>query len=352
MIGFNTKKQYKVLVVDDDELILKLFKTILTNYGFEVETVFNPLDAYSSAKIFNPDLITVDLMMPNLSGWELCDIFRRDPQFKKLPIIVVTAKNDPQDKEVGKYLFKVNDYITKPFDAEELVKRIHFSLLRKDSLQRQEGDFFETIEVIGALAEELKIKNENLERQIKLQEETVIGVMKTLTTALDAKDPYTAGHSDRVAELSVKLGKIMGLNQIELKILERGAILHDIGKLIVDISYISKPGPLTPEEFEIMASHPEVGARILAPLDFLGEEIDIVKRHHEAWNGSGYPDGLKEDEIGLLPSIVAVADVFDALTSDRSYRPAWPKEDAVKEIVMLKGKKFNPIVVEMLLKII
>ena len=164
-------------------------------------------------------------------------------------------------------------------------------------MQRQEGDFFETIEVIGALAEELKIKNENLERQIKLQEETVIGVMKTLTTALDAKDPYTAGHSDRVAELSVKLGKIMGLNQIELKILERGAILHDIGKLIVDISYISKPGPLTPEEFEIMASHPEVGARILAPLDFLGEEIDIVKRHLKHGMVVAIPMGLKKMKL-------------------------------------------------------
>lgn len=345
-------KTLKILVVDDDKLILKLFKTILSNYGFEVETVFNPLDAYSSAKVFRPDVITLDLMMPALSGWELCDIFRRDPQFKKTPIIIVTAKNDTQDREVARYLFKVNDYITKPFDAEELVKRVNFSLMRKDSLQRQEGDFFETIEVIGTLAEELKIKNENLERQMKLREDTVIGVMKTLTTALDAKDSYTAGHSERVAEIAVKIGKIMGLNSFELKKLERGAILHDVGKLIVDISYISKPGPLTPEEFEIMASHPEVGARILTPLDFLDEEIQIVKRHHEAWNGTGYPEGLKEEEIGLLPSIVAVADVFDALTSDRSYRPAWPKEDAVREIVMLKGAKFNPLVVDMLLKIV
>lgn len=346
------KEPFRVLVVDDDKLILKLMKTILSNYGFQVETVFNPLDAYASAKIFKPDIITLDLMMPELSGWEVCDILRRDAELKKIPIIIVTAKNDQHDKEVARYLFKVNDYIMKPFDAEELVKRIQFALIRKDSLQKQEKDFFETITVIGNLAEELKIKNENLERQIRLREETIINVMKTLTRALDEKDPYTAGHSERVAEISAKIGKTMGLHPNEIRKLERGAILHDIGKLIIDLSYISKPGPLTPEEFEIMASHAEVGARILEPLDFLDEEILIVRRHHESWDGSGYPDGLVGEEIGLLPSIVSVADVFDALTSDRSYRPAWPVEEAVKEIQLLRDKKFNPVVVDVLLQIV
>jgi putative nucleotidyltransferase with HDIG domain len=327
-------------------------KTILSNYGFQVNTESNPMDAYSESLAFEPDLITLDLMMPELSGWELCDILRRDPKFKKIPIIIVTAKEDSEDREVAKYLFKVNDYISKPFDAEELVKRVNFALMRKDTLQKQEKDFFETIQIIGNLAEELKIKNENLERQVRLREETIINMMKTLSTALDAKDSYTAGHSERVAELSVKIGKYMGLSHKELLKLERGAILHDIGKLIVDISYISKPGPLTPDEFEIMASHPEVGARILKPLDFLDEEITIVKRHHEAWDGSGYPDGLHGEEIGILPSIVAVADVYDALTSDRSYRPAWPREDALDEIKNLSGKKFNPVVVEILLHIV
>ncbi|HCL56056.1 MAG TPA: hypothetical protein DHW82_03490 [Spirochaetia bacterium] len=345
------KESAKILLIDDDKLILKLMKTILLSYGFEVETVYNPMDAYAVAKAFKPNIITIDLMMPELSGWEICDILRRDSDLKKVPIIIVSAKNDNQDKEVAKYLFKVNDYITKPFEAEELVKRIQFSLMRKDSLQRQEKSFFETISVIGTLAEELKIKNEHLERQVRMREETIISVMKTLIRALDEKDPYTAGHSERVAEISLKIGKAMGLSLNELKKLERGAILHDIGKLIIDLSYISKPGPLTSEEFEIMASHAEVGARILEPLDFLDEEIMIVKRHHEAWDGSGYPEGVSGDEIGLLPSIVSVADVYDALTSDRSYRAAWSKEDTLKEIQSLKGRKFNPIIVDILFQI-
>lgn len=346
------RKAPRVLIIDDDKLILKLMRTILINYGFEVEIVDNPIDAYSSAKIFEPDIITLDLMMPDLSGWEVCDILRRDPKFKKTPIIIVTAKTDSQDKEVARYLFKINDYIIKPFDSEDLVKRLHFAIMKKDNLQKQEKDFSEALSTIGSLAEELKIKNENLERQIRMREEIVMSVMKTLTLALDAKDSYTAGHSDRVATLAVKIGKQMGLSGKELKKLERGSVLHDIGKLIIDLSYISKPGPLTPDEFEIMASHPKVGAQILEPLDFLDEEIQIVKRHHESWDGTGYPDGLREDEIGLLPSIVTVADVFDALTSDRSYRPAWPTEDAVKEIKMLRGKKFNPMVVDILMQIV
>lgn len=330
-------------------MMLKLMNTILSNYHFEVETVFNPLDAYSSAKIFEPDAIILDLMMPELSGWELCDILRQDPKFKKIPIIIVSSKDDEHEKEIAKFLFKVNDYMTKPFKAEELVKRVRFALLKKDTLQKREKDFFETIQIIGTLAEELKVKNEHLERQMRLREETIINVMKSLTTALDAKDHYTAGHSERVAELSVKIGKLMGLEQDELLVLERGAILHDIGKLVVDRSYISKPGPLTKEEFAVMASHPELGAKILTPMDFLDEELDIVLRHHESWDGSGYPKGLKGEQIGLLPSIVAVADVYDALTSDRSYRTAWSKEQALEEIKALRSKKFNPLVVDILL---
>jgi len=346
-----SNKPIRVLAIDDDKLILKLIKTILSNHNFVVETVFDPLDAYSSALVFEPDIITIDLMMPELSGWELCDIFRRDPKFKKVPIVILTAKDDKQEREVAKYLFKVNDYIIKPFDAEELVKRLNFALMRRDSLEKQEKDFFETIQIIGSLAEELKIKNESLERQIKLREETIINIMKSLTIALDTKDPYTRGHSERVADYSEIIGKELGLSSNELFRLKRGAILHDIGKLIIDISYISKPGPLTTEEFQIMMSHPSVGARILEPLDFLDEEIFIVERHHESWDGTGYPKGLKDDEIGLLPSIVTVADVFDALTSDRSYRKAWPREEAVNEIKRLKGIKFNPVVVDVFLRV-
>ncbi len=346
------KKPIKVLIIDDEISVLEMMNAVLDSYGFVVETVSDPTQAYKAAKTFKPDVITLDLMMPKLSGWELADIFRKDPLFKKVPIIVVTAVSEMHNQGAAKYIYKVNDYITKPFSADELVKRIYFSLIRKDSLQKQEKDFFQTLSVIGALAEELKIKNDSLEGQVRLREETIISVMKALNAALEAKDPYTAGHSERVAEVSLNIGKAMGLNDYELLRLERGAILHDIGKLIIDLSYISKPGPLTIDEFKLMTSHAEVGRKILQPLEFLDDEVWIVGRHHESWDGSGYPEGLKEDEIGLLPSIVSVVDVYDALTSDRSYRSAWAKLDAIKEIQELKGKKFNPIVVDAFLEII
>lgn len=341
----------RILAVDDDPIILRVMEAVLGDYGFEVKTVQNPLEAHGTALEFRPHVITLDLRMPHLSGWEVADILRRDKDLKRIPVIIVTGKGEAHDKEIAKYLFKVNDYITKPFDVEELVKRIQFSLVRKDTLQRQEKDFFATLSVIGSLAEELKIKNESLERQISLREETVVSVMKALTIALDAKDSYTAGHAERVSEISLMIGRAMGLAEDQLRRLERGAMLHDIGKLIIDVSYISKPGPLTTEEFELMTYHSEVGRRILEPLDFLDEEVWIVGRHHEAWDGSGYPEGLSGEDIGLLPSIVAVADVYDALTSDRSYRAAWPKEEALAEIQSLKGKKFNPLVVDVFLKI-
>lgn len=345
-----TKDNTQLVITSSDEILLKDMQNSLIPFGFQLNTVTELSKIIETIKKVKPELFILDVHNNISSEWEILNKLRRSSEFKRIPIVLLLEKEQILNHE--EQLVKVNDYIIKPIEYEYFARRIYFNIKRRDTLQKQEKDFLETLSIIGNLAEELQIKNEKLENQMHLREETIINIMKSMTLALDAKDSYTAGHSARVAILSKKIGQALGLSANDLAILERGAILHDIGKLIVELSYISKPGPLSPDEFKIMTSHPEVGAKILAPLDFLKEEILIAKRHHEAWDGSGYPEGLKGDEIGLLPTIVTVADVYDALTSDRSYRSAWAKEIALQEIIKLRGTKFNPLVVDTLIKVV
>jgi putative nucleotidyltransferase with HDIG domain len=177
-------------------------------------------------------------------------------------------------------------------------------------------------------------------------EAAYLGVIGALATALDARDPYTAGHSQRVADLSVAIGRQMQLPNADIETLRLGALLHDIGKIGVSDAVLRKPGTLTPEEFEQIKLHPTLGARILRPLKFLDAQLAIVELHHERPDGRGYPHGLKGDEIPLFARIVHVADAFDAMTSARAYRAARPVAAAVAELWRLIGVDFDPQVVQ------
>ena len=183
-------------------------------------------------------------------------------------------------------------------------------------------------------------------------EESYLASIKVLANVLDAKDPYTHGHSERVMEYSVAIAYKLGLNEKDIKNIEFGALLHDIGKVGVDLSILNKPGRLTEEEFEIIKTHPEQGYEIIAPVKFLQDKFSAIKYHHEKWDGSGYPDGLKGEDIPFDARIVAVADTFDAMTSTRSYRKALDKEIAVEEIKRCSGTQFDPRIVDAFLKVV
>ncbi|MCK9223584.1 MAG: HD domain-containing protein [Candidatus Muirbacterium halophilum] len=183
-------------------------------------------------------------------------------------------------------------------------------------------------------------------------EESYLASIKVLANVLDAKDPYTHGHSERVMEYSVAIAYKMGLNEKDVKNIEFGALLHDIGKVGVDLSILNKPGRLTEDEFAIIKTHPEQGYQIIAPVKFLQDKFSAIKYHHEKWDGTGYPDGLSGEDIPLDARIVAVADTFDAMTSTRSYRKALDKEIAVEEIKRVSGTQFDPRIVEAFLKVV
>ncbi|MEW5723965.1 MAG: HD-GYP domain-containing protein, partial [Thermodesulfobacteriota bacterium] len=179
-----------------------------------------------------------------------------------------------------------------------------------------------------------------------------LSFITTLLTALEEKDRYTAGHSRRVTHYAVGAAQYLAINGHDLWVLQTAAQLHDMGKLMIDLSYVNKPGPLTPEEWEIMKEHPAMADRFLAPLPFLKEVRPIIRSHHERMDGSGYPDGLKGDKVSLLTQIVAVADSFDAMTSSRSYRAPRPKQEAIAELRRYVKIQFLKEPVEALVKFV
>ena len=189
-------------------------------------------------------------------------------------------------------------------------------------------------------------KNIELQQAQKLLEKSYDATLVALTRALDLRDRETEGHSERVANLAVKIGRIMGLNEKQLQNLWRGGLLHDIGKIGVPDTILQKQTALTPEEWEIMKKHPVWGARILEEVDFLVEAVPVVRYHHEAWDGSGYPSGLRGEEIPLLARIFMVADTYDAITSDRPYRPKRSSDEAIEIVRQEAGRRFDPMVVE------
>jgi putative two-component system response regulator len=176
--------------------------------------------------------------------------------------------------------------------------------------------------------------------------------MSTLMRAMEEKDRYTAGHSERVTKYALAIAEAMHLPDRQKKVLSRACKIHDIGKLVVDLSSISKEGPLTKDEWLHMSKHPIVGANILSPLKFLEKEIELIKHHHERWDGKGYPDGLTGQQLDILTSIIIVVDSFDAMTSDRSYRNRRNIDWAIEEMIRCKGTHFNPTVVNVFVKLL
>ncbi|MHB8733909.1 MAG: HD-GYP domain-containing protein [Terriglobales bacterium] len=277
-----------ILVVDDDEVTLILSRALLTAEGYDVVTAVNIQEAQRLVEERRPDLILTDVVMPRGSGIELCQILKEDPQTRLIPVILVTGLSDRESKlrgiEAG-----ADDFLSKPLDPQELFARVH-SLLK-----------------LKQFTDEL----ENAET-----------VLTSLALGVEARDPYTVGHCDRLSRSAAALGRRLGLPEPDVTALRRSGILHDIGKIGVPDAILKKPGGLAPHEWEIMRQHPVVGEQICHPLRSLRRVLPIIRHHHEHWNGGGYPDGLAGDAIPLLARVLQVADAYDALTTDRPYKPA------------------------------
>ncbi|MBI2339996.1 MAG: response regulator [Deltaproteobacteria bacterium] len=277
---------HKVLIVDDNPTNVELISVQLKPFNYEVRKAYSGEEALELVKQDPPDLILLDLMMPRMSGYEVCQILKTDPLTHLIPIVIVTALRELDDKikaiELG-----ADDFLMKPFNKLELVTRVK-SLLRVK-------DLYDSLELSEA-------------------------VVFTLAEALEAKDVYTRGHSERVSKYSVLLGKELGLKPPELEDLRRGALLHDIGKVGVREAILNKEDKLTQEEISHIRTHPARGYEICKRLKSFKNVLPIIRSHHERWDGKGYPDGLKGEEIPFLARICFITDAFDAMTSNRPYR--------------------------------
>jgi len=283
------------LLVDDLPENIEILQELLESEGYCLETARDGQEAVDKALASPPDLILMDVGMPRLSGFQACRALKDDERTHLVPIVLVTGLVAREDRIQG-IAAGCDDFLTKPVDLEQLVARTR-SLLRNK-----------------ALVDELE-KAEN--------------VLVSLANALEAKDNYTRGHSERVAFFAEALGDSAGLSRTERRELKRAGLLHDIGKIGISLDYLHKAGPLTTAEYQIVKQHPAIGFEICKPLRTMAPLLPLIRGHHERLDGRGYPDGLKADAIPLSLRCLSVADVYDALTSDRPYRAAMPRDVAL-----------------------
>ncbi len=286
----------RILVVDDNAMLIALMSQLLAMRGYDVVTAANAEQAEAEVRREAPDLILSDVKMPGKSGYELCRELKSDPATRLIPFVLITGLSDGSDKlrgiEAG-----ADDFLNKPVLAEELTARVK-SLLR-----------------MKEFTDEL---------------ETADSVLCTLGLIVEGRDPYTEGHCERLAVRAAELGRHLGLDEDSIVALRRGGYLHDLGKIAVPDAILKKGSDLTMPEWEIMKRHPVTGENICKPLKSLRLVLPIIRHHHEHADGSGYPDGLRAGEIPLLPRVLQVVDVYDALRTARPYKPALPHDQAAQ----------------------
>ncbi|MCD4672823.1 MAG: response regulator [Anaerolineaceae bacterium] len=319
--------QNTILIVDDNPVGLQHLAMILQSPGHELILSSSGGEALEKVKSIQPDLILLDVLMPGMDGFEVCRRLRSDPVLAEVPILIITALDDRESRLKGLNA-GADDFITKPIDPDELEARVH-TILRLNRYRR------------------LLEKQSELEEANRALRQAYDTTLEGWGRVLDLRDGETEGHSKRVAVMTVRLALELGIEGEALLHIRRGALLHDIGKIAIPDRILLKPGELTIDEWEPMRRHPVYAYETLSSIPYLRPALDIPYCHHERWDGSGYPQGLKDKQIPLAARIFAVVDVWDALTSDRPYRKAWPKDKVIEYIHAQSGKLFDPRVVDM-----
>jgi len=311
--GLKDEEKTTILIVDDITSHLELMGSIFEKEGFNILTALNAGDAFKIIEDSTPDLAILDVMMPGMGGYELCRRLKAMTGSKFFPVILVTALNGLEDKirglEAG-----ADDFFSKPFHARELITKVH-SLLRLRRLQ-DELDHSESI-------------------------------ILTLAIALESKDHYTKGHSERVGNLSEGLATFIGLLEKDRALIKKAGIIHDIGKIGIGEGILHKEDSLSEEELGLIRQHSIIGENICSPLSSLRAILPAIRHHHERWDGRGYPDGLKGDEIPLMARILGITDSFDAIISERPYRRPASMDEALRKMEMERfSGQWDPWLVE------
>lgn len=326
----------RILVVDDEEAIREVISTLLTARGYRVETRPNGRAALAHLDGQAVDLVLSDIVMPEMDGLKL--LVNLKERLPEVPVIMVTAMHDISTAleaiRMGAY-----DYILKPFEKEQLYLSVQRAL-DHGRLLMENRNYQRNLERL------VQERTEQLTKALGDLEMSYDYTLEALGGALDLKDAETEGHCQRVTAFTISIAKHMRIGQPMLGQIARGAFLHDIGKMAVPDKILLKPGPLTTEEREIMRQHCAIGYQMLSKIPFLRDAAEIVLAHQEFFDGTGYPRGLKGEEIPLGARIFAVADTLDAILSDRPYRKAQTVQAAREEIQRCTGTQFDPKVVE------
>jgi putative nucleotidyltransferase with HDIG domain len=331
----------RILVVDDEETIREIVSSMLGGAHFRTRQASSGVEALAileSGEEF--DLLLSDLMMAEMDGIALLE--RAKERYPDMPIVMVTAVHDIsvalQALRNGAY-----DYLLKPFEREQLLNTVRRALENR-RLKRENDAYRTNLETLVAdRTQQLKLALTDLERSYDI-------TLEALGDALDLKDAETEGHSRRVTAFTIAIARKMGLPKDVVSVIARGAFLHDIGKIAIPDSILTKPGKLTDDEMAIMKEHCYRGYKIISPIPFLAEAAEIVYSHQERYDGLGYPRGLRGEEIPLGARIFSIADTLDAMRSDRPYRPAQSFEAARKEIELWSGRQFDPKIVQVFLE--
>ena len=302
----------RVLVIEDDPSIRALLTALLEREGFDVATASDGDAGLAAVHERDPDVVILDVGLPRIDGLEVTRRLRANRSTRTLPIILLTARASIDDMVAGLDA-GADDFIGKPFERPELLARVRSGLRMRRA-------------VLGM--------------------ETAQAVVTALANAVEAKDLVTEQHCERLAVVAARLCERLGLGVDEREAITYGALLHDVGKIGVAEAILSKPGPLTPDEWVVLRRHPEIGERICRPLGLSQSFAPIVRHHHERWDGGGYPDGLRGAAIPVGARIVALADAFDAMTHDRPYRRAFSTSYALEEVRQQAGRQFDPELAE------
>jgi len=333
----------KILIADDDTLVRTAIQKILLMFNHEVVAVQSGREVLEQVTD-EFDVIILDINMPDMDGFETLECLNRIKI--EIPVLFLTGAGS-LDYAVRAINLGAYDFLTKPIADIELfhVKIKQAAEKRQFLLQEKQYKLNLESEVL-AKTRELAEKNILLEQYSNNLENATVQIMSSLQIAMEEKDGYTAGHTRRVTEYVILLGEAAGLPAEDMVVLRRASQFHDIGKLVIDLSCIQKPGALTPEEWELIKKHPEVGASIIEPLSFMDRERDIIRHHHEKLDGSGYPDGLCGGQLDTLTRIITIADSYDAMTSRRNYRKNLSTPEAVGELRRCAGAQFDADLVE------
>jgi putative two-component system response regulator len=293
-----------ILVADDHASNRELLQELLTAQGFNVICVADGVAALDTLATTPIDLVLLDVMMPRMTGFEVCEKIKANPDIYLVPVILITALSGKQDRIDG-IKAGADDFLTRPVDRTELLARVR-SLVR------------------------LKLRTDELE--------CAESVLFTLARSIEGKDPYTHGHCERLSECSARLGQHLDLSEDQITALRRAGVVHDIGKVAVPDSILLKPAKLTSEEWKLMKEHPVMGERICAPLKSFRPVLPIIRHHHEKLDGSGYPDGLRGENIPITARVLQIVDVYDALTTERPYKKAFSVPEALQTMKDEVGK--------------